>query len=353
MIWCDMLSSLYCLLLVLATQFTESDRSVVATKEPEHVQTVLPGSEEPLITKAIDRLSTIKNAWTTSGQQSAAPENKGNETPTTLVWVRMSRGFLAKQMEREVDRKKPVRDFILGTTISGESRTIGKTRFLLYPNDNQALGEVEFVGEVHGQTIGHNGPATLDYKSDSTFRAHKRLTIGESGLSASAAIADAPTRLTATNIRTGLPWLRDRIVRRIAWRRVANSQSEADAIASDHTADDIRHGLDKRMNESVASIQNQVQVQLAKLQRDGKDKPLALRSRSTSDYVEVALCRAGTKGDDVNIPSFPVAGNPEIAVRLHRTMLVRVMGDPQLREIVAPLVGNAVKNQEVEFRQLQ
>src|SRR5207249_8662678 len=103
------------------------------------------------------------------------------------------------------------------------SRTTGKTRFVLHPNDGQALGEVEFVGEVHGQTVGRNGPATLQYRSDSTFRAHKRLTIGESGLSASPATADAPTRLTATDIQTNLPRLRGRIAQRIAWRRVAAS----------------------------------------------------------------------------------------------------------------------------------
>ena len=340
--WCNMFSSSYCLLLILLTQFVEADQKGTATKEPADAHSREPVAEAPLVTKAIDGLSTIKDVFTNVGDPREASDDGRNQAPT-LVWVRMSREFLAKQMERDVDRKKPVRDYILGTTIRGESRTRGKTQFVLYPNNSQALGEVKFTGEVHSRTVGRNGPAILDYKSDSTFQARKRVTIGESGLSTSAAIADAPTRLTATNIRTNLPELRDRIVRRIAWRRVANSRSEADAIASDHTADDIRHDLDRKLDESVASIQNKIQTQLAKLQGDGKNGSLMMRSRSTPDYVEVALCRRSKSSDKIEIPSFPMEGNPEIAVRVHRTVLVLAMSDPQIREMVAPLMSNALK----------
>jgi len=332
------------MLLLLVTQLAEADRKSAATKESADAQSRESVAQQPLMTKAIDGLSTLKDAVTNGGQPGVVNEDSRNEVPT-LVWVRMSRGYLANHMERNVDRKKPVRDYILGTTITGESRTTGKTQFVLYPNDRQALGEVRFVGEVRAETVGRNGPAILDYKSNSKFQARKQVTIGESGLSASAAVADAPTRLTATNIRTNLPGLRNRIVQRIAWRRVANSQSQADAIVSDHTADDIRRDLDRKLNESIASIQNKVQLQIAKLQRDGDKGNLMMRSRSTPDYIEVALCRRSANGDEVQIPSFPIDGNPEIAVRVHRTTLIQAMSDPQIREMIAPLMANTLKKQ--------
>jgi hypothetical protein len=337
-----MLNSAYCLLLMMLAQVTQADGPIIYAQAPSRSEKSAPSAEKPLIEKAIDGLSVLGDALTTKGQSTgAAKDDNRSEVPATPVWARVSRQFLAKQIERDVDRKKPVRDVILGTPIAGESHTTGKTRFVLYPNDHRAMGEVEFVGKVHAVTVGHNGPATLYYLSDSTFRAHKRLTVGEDGLSALSATALAPTHLTATNIGISLPGLRGRIAQRVAWRRVAKSQSAADAEVSDHTARDIRHDLDVKMNESIASMQDKVQAQLAKLQL--ADEHLVVRSRSTPDYVEVALCSDMASGEDFAIPSFSIEGNPEIAVRVHRTMLVRAMSDPQIRGMVAPFVGNAMK----------
>ena len=243
----------------------------------------------PLIKKAIDHLPSLGDVSTQNQQSDAVSDEEPALVPATVVWLRLSKQYLKEYIERTVDRKKPVHDYILGTTITGESHTTGTTRLVLYPNDNQALGEVEFVGQVHAQTTGRNGPATLSYLSDSTFQASKRLTISESGLSASPAIADAPTRLTATDLHTNLPRLRGIIAERIAWGRVASTRSQADAIASAHTAEDIRQDLDRKVNESVAAIQMRLQTQLAKLRYDGEGKPIVMRSRSTPDFVEVAM----------------------------------------------------------------
>jgi hypothetical protein len=237
--------SSFCLIIILVTQTTESNRQAVSSQDSSHAGTQTSAVEKPMMEKAMGGLSTLGDILTNGRKLEASSDRKRYEVPSTTVWVRLSKGFLANHLERSVDRKKPVRDYILGTTIAGRSHTTGKTRFVLYRNDDQALGEVEFVGEVHAKTVGRNGPATLHYLSDSTFRARKRVVIGESGLSALPAVAVAPTRLRATEIQTNLPWLRDRIVQRIAWRRVANTRSQANAIASDHTADDIRHDLDR------------------------------------------------------------------------------------------------------------
>jgi len=328
------------MVLFLITQVAQADEHGDVTTEHSRAATTASDADKPLIEKAIDGLSTLGDALTTKGQSiGATKDDNRRDVPTTLVWARMSREFLANHIERDVDRKKPVRDVILGTPIAGESHTTGKTRFVLYPNDRQALGEVEFVGKVHAVTVGHNGPATLDYLSDSTFRARKQLGVGESGLSASSATAIAPTHLTATHIGISLPGLRGRIGQRIAWRRVAKSQSAADAEVSDHTARDIRHDLDAKLNESIASIDEKVQSQLAILQQG--DENLVMRSRSTPDYVEVALCRDSASGEDFAMPSFTIEGNPEIAVRVHRTMLVQAMSNPQIRGMIAPFLGKA------------
>jgi hypothetical protein len=299
----------------------------------------MSAAAKPLLEKAMDGLSTMGDMLTNGQKLGVTGDQKPNQVPSTAVWVRISRGFLADYVERNVDRRKPVRDYILGTTIAGESHTTGTTRFVLHSNEDQASGEVGFVGEVHAQTVGRNGPAILDYLADSTFRARKSITIGEAGLDTSPAEAIAPTRLKATDIHTNLPGLRDRITQRIAWRRVANTQSQADAIASDHTADDIRHGLDRRINESVASIQRMVQSQIANLKLNGEDQRMLIRSRSTPDFVELAVCQPGPRDNNWRMPSFSVEGNPDVAVRVHPLVLARVFRDPQLHGQITPMIS--------------
>ena len=315
--------------LALILQISElSGQSVRAMRDVSNAGTVEANTlddQQPLVKKAIDRLSSL------TGLRAEA-----TSAPTAVVWVRMSKEYLEDYLTRNVDRKKPVRDYILGTTLVGESRTTGKTRLVLHPDDQRALGEVEFVGEVHARTTGRNGPARLQYLSDSTFHARKKLVIGESGLVASPATARAPSRLTLTGIQTTLPGLRGRIAQRIATRREANSRSQANAIVSDHTADDIREDLDNKLNEAVAAIHTKVQAQIAALKLNESDHPVVMRSKSTPDYIEVALYHGGGKADELHLPTFVMDNNPDFTVRVHRTVLARAVTDGDLRETLAP-----------------
>jgi hypothetical protein len=258
----------------------------------------------------------------------------------TLVWVRVSKDYLDNHVERDVARTKPVRDYILGTTISGQSRTVGKTKLVLLESENRARGEVRFEGTCTGQEIGRNGPATLQIISNSTFHARKPVAIGEAGLIAEPATAHARTRLTTTSIQTSLPRLRGRIAQRIAWRRVAQSRAQADAIASDHTAANVRRSLDERLNDTIASIQSQIrsQIALAKLEDERGRAPM-VQSRSTSDAIEIALCKPGSADSSWRQFASNVDGDSEVTVYVHRTVVARILGDDKLRARYATLLG--------------
>src|SRR5262249_4436923 len=149
---------------------------------------------------------------------------------------RVSRDFLEDYVEREVSRTKPVHDYILGTRIVGESDTRGKTRLQLLPSSGKLSGKISFEGTVHARTQGYNGPVVLHQIADSTFRASKTIPLDSSGLKVTPSVTTAPTRLTTTGIDSNSPWLRGRIATRIAWRRAASSNQEAERITADHTA---------------------------------------------------------------------------------------------------------------------
>jgi hypothetical protein len=338
------MNPIFVLLLVVATN--GSERQPVATSEASNNRTrtnqsVSAGTPESagknLITKAIEGAATLSKAAASVPVLVKPVEDKKVSAEPTLVWVHLSRQYLSDYVERNVNRKKPVHDLILGTTVEGESHTTGKTRLVLHPNERGALGDVEFVGEVNAATIGYHGPATLQQLSHSTFRARKRLMMGESRLIGLPASAEAPTTLTTTGLHVNLPGLRGRIGNRIAWGRVARSQSQANAIASDHTADDIRRDLDKKVNESLTEMHAKLKTQIAKLRAGDRNSAMMVRSRSGADFIEVAFCRRDEGVAEMSMPRFPVEGNPDIAVRVHRSVLTRVASNPELREKFAPL----------------
>src|ERR1700704_953530 len=66
---------------------------------------------------------------------------------------------------------------------------------------------------------------------------------------------------------------------------------------------------------------------------------MLIRSRSTPDFVELAVCQPGPRDDNWRMPSFSVECNPDVAVRVHPLVLARVFRDPQLREQITPVIS--------------
>jgi len=334
-----------CVLLAAApSQIMAADESNPSAEQPGATG---PALSSPWLESARQNLSKFGELTRQLANPMAANAANDSERSTAsqpYVWVRVSKDRLAKFVEREVNRERPARDVILGITFTGTSRTTGTTRLELHPNEDRALGHVVFQGQIQSRTTGDQGPATLHYLANSTFRATKPLAITQSGLQTWPAKAQAPTRLTPIDITTSLPRVRDRLVRQIAWRRARESQSEADAIVSDHRTRDLREGLDQRLDEVVATIQAKIQAEFGDLEfADGGGRP-NIRSRSTAEFVEVALLPARLNPDQFKMPEFQVAEKTDLAIRVHRSALAHVLANPRLRDKLAPLTDGLVQS---------
>ncbi|HEX3601264.1 MAG TPA: hypothetical protein VHU84_14025 [Lacipirellulaceae bacterium] len=335
------MASLFGILLAAVVSTSGVEGQPVADKKPAASPTAL--AEHSMMKQAMERVSALANVITPIPTTNPSGDKTAEPAPAGVVWVHLSKGYLADYVERNVDHNKPARQDVLGIVFTGDSRTIGKTRLILRPDDREAAAEVEFTGTVRSHTIGHSGPATLQYLSESNFHARKQLVIGENGVSTSTAVVDAPTHLTPTSIETSLPGLRGRIGDRIARRREAGSRSQAEVIVGRNTAGDIRHDFDATLNNAVAQIQSKVQTQIAALKVDGKDGCTVMRSRSTPEFVEVALCPQGSTSEHLQMASAsPIEGNPDFAVRVHRSVMASLLRDSQLRNSLTPLLGSIV-----------
>jgi hypothetical protein len=334
---------------VLSLQLSMSDRQVVAATEAALHSTTsedstLPPDEPSLIQKATDGLSKLSGL---SNQPVVNSADEANQSEA-LVWMRLSRNYLADYVQREVNREKPARDQVLGITFTGESQTTGNTHLLLRPSEDGAVGEVVFEGKIRSRTSGRKGPVTLNYLAHSNVRAKKQILIGETGFETRQSTAHAPTRLTLVGVDTSLPRLRGRIARRVASRRAAASWSQANAIVSDHRERDTRKSFDERLDKRIAEIQSQVDMQIAALKLGDEHEHAIMRSRSTPQFIEVAFYRGrGDVQPRQAMPRFEVVGNPDIAVRVHRSMLAHVVADAELRARFAPVVASVLQNRLV------
>jgi hypothetical protein len=297
---------------------SESDRQYVATTVVRSNKLVTKSDrfDFSLVQQAVDQY--LRRFLGPASNRPASVPSEQSPAPATLAYLRISKDFLDEHTVQTVRHTDAVHDVILGTGIEGKSQTVGQTRLVLEPSDDRIAANVEFVGTVHSQTVGHNGPATMNYLSASTFRARKAIAIGDAGITTEDSVASAPTHQWATSITTNLPGLFGRIAERVAWRRVSNSQAQADAIVSQHTAASIRRGFDRSIDESVAAAQTAIQNQLAAFKIENGSSHV--RYRTKSDCIEVALVRNDASPEELAVlPS--IEGNPQIALRVHRSIL--------------------------------
>ena len=286
--------------------------------------------------------------WT----QPSQPEVQERLIPAAIVYVRVSRAFLDDYVERNVSRTKPVSDYILGTRVTGESETRGKTRLELLPGSGRLSGKISFEGTVHAKTRGYNGPVVLHQISDSTFHSSKTIALDKSGLKVTPSATSARTQLETASIGTSLPRLRGRIATRIAWRRVSSAHREAEGITAEHTATTISRDFDQSTNESLAKLQDIFKSKIPELNVDQGSKVAEVRFRTNQDSVEMAMVRVAADAEERKLRPPLVEGNPDVAVRLHRTLLVRAITDPQMREDLAPLVAKLLKKR-VDSKELE
>ncbi|MGD9632632.1 MAG: hypothetical protein AB7G28_07790 [Pirellulales bacterium] len=272
--------------------------------------------------------------------------------PDTLVYLRVSQEYLSRRFERNVNRTKPVVDHILGTSIRGKSLTRGTTRLVLVPNADHFEAEIEFVGTVASKTRGTNGPAILHYQSNSTFRATKRIMLDAGGIATAPARATAKTQLQPRSIQSRMGGLAGMIVERVARRRVAETRSQANAIASDHTAHivagDLDRGLEKSIGDLAAALAEAAglkSTELAQLMTDGAGKQLHLMLRTTHDHAELVLAPQAVTWKELATDLPAHDDSTHVVLRVHRSVLTSLGTDSSGSPALARLFASGLKTQ--------
>jgi hypothetical protein len=214
---------------------------------------------------------------------------------------------------------------------------------LLEEHANCAVINAVFSGTIVSQTTGYNGPVTLDRQLLTPVRASKQIVLDGEGIRLSPTSATARTTSRTTDIRARSKGVRGRITERFAWKKANKTQAQADAIASQHAAERIQTTFDEEVQKVVALMEKVLIVGLPRLSRiAGENGPPSVRFRSTPGCMELVLRRpqAGPNADEIAPP--PIDGDPQIAVRAHRSVVLQALAAGDLQQMLGPLLAGTL-----------
>jgi len=98
--------------------------------------------------------------------------------PARRVVLRLSDTMLNSLLgNHDVDRQIDVRDTILGTSVSGKMRLVGKPSVTLVESPDRAILKLRFSGTTYSRTTGHNGPAIIYNRTVTTFSATRQIVL--------------------------------------------------------------------------------------------------------------------------------------------------------------------------------
>jgi hypothetical protein len=200
--------------------------------------------------------------------------------PNLLVIA--SERLVGAGITQSVDEVTPVRDYILGTSISGTGRMIGSVTAELVPSENSAMIDTLLKGTVQSRTVGLNGPATIYSNGATALAGRKRIVLNADGFLVYPSTAAANTNTQVTGIGGS------GIVQRVASRRVGEQKGQAERIAADHAADRLRGRLDKQINDQLAEANTNFQTKFRQpLVRRRALPELAFRTTAEELLVKV------------------------------------------------------------------
>lgn len=251
------------------------------------------------------------------------------------LMVAASERLVGAGIAQPVDDTGPVRDYILGTSISGTGHTLGQVTLDLVPSEDHATLETVLVGKTDTRSVGHNGPATIYTTGTAKIAGRKRIVIDADGVHGLPATGTAKvnSQINGISARCGL-------VEKIATRKAGKSKGEAEMIAGQHAGVRVRERVDAQAGEQLAKAQADYLDKFRNPLVRRREFPSLLKFRTTADQLYLTALQANR--DQLAAPGEApqVDGEFDLVVRLHESMINNLAS--------ALLAGVTVKEEEMQ-----
>jgi hypothetical protein len=264
------------------------------------------------------------------------------KVPANFMYVRFSKPFLEKYFCTHIDRTMPVRDTILGASVSGTSRTIADSTLELANNESQAQAKLRLVGTNWFQTVAASGPIRIYSRGTTAFTSTEQIWFDGLNLRHRDDGCVAQTRTATTGINSCLRFVFRRISLRIASRREAQTHSLSESITADHTKQRVERAFDSRVADRSTAFQELLKTRYAKLPFEGQFKITDIRCSTSPTHLQIVVFA------DCDDPSFfvpePAAltDQPDIELDIHTALVRKAIADPELKKTLEDAAANLI-----------
>ncbi len=235
-----------------------------------------------------------------------------------------------------INRREPIRDCILGTSIRSDAHTTGSVGVATIPSEDKAVIEFISEGRTRSRNVGDNGPAVIRSTAYTDFTATKRVELSDAEFSATGSRSRATTDTHFHSISKRGGGLGSRIVSNVGWKRARQNERRAESIAADHAEDRIDRRFNEELNQEVREARQRYEDEYRRpLERRGA-VPKHIRFSSDKDSVnlEVAQASASQLGAAGAPPEAPTGH--DMSMRLH---------DSAVNNYSAHLLGGATASE--------
>lgn len=236
------------------------------------------------------------------------------------VRLMVGEGFVNRAIGRPVNQPNPVDECVLGTRVLGNSIINGNVFADLIPQNNGVGLQLTLNGTFASNNIGYNRGVKVYTTGSSPIYASKRITITPEGTVTQPAVASTDLQTSIHGIEHRL-----RIVRRIATRKAAEQQPEANAIGQGRLQSRLAQQFNEQIEQQLAqgggnlnglSALNQERPELKRL---GVPKPVwTLKSNNSHILADIREAASAQLAAPSILPT--AQSQTDIVAQVHQSL---------------------------------
>ncbi|MCA9241054.1 MAG: hypothetical protein KDA37_12680, partial [Planctomycetales bacterium] len=232
--------------------------------------------------------------------------------------VQVTEELLNHTTTRPVSEVRPVKQCILGTSVSGTGDTQGWLNVSLMPSVGSARLLFQMSGDTYSSTVGVNGPARIRSAGTTNFNGNKMVQLTRESFGTSPATFSAATQTQTKSVSSRVGGLVGMFVAPIARQRVAQQKRQAEAIASDLAERDLTDEFNRSVIEQVGIARGAFEHRVPLPFRRYRAEPRQLIFGTTSDDLSMEVLHAA-RGQLGAPDSPPPAPRRAMSLRLHQS----------------------------------
>jgi hypothetical protein len=228
--------------------------------------------------------------------------------------------LLARGVNRPVNDVSPINDVVLGTRVRGTGRTSGLVFLDFVPSDGRATVDLALDATNHSDTKGSQGPVTVRTLGTTKVGARKRVLIDDQRIMSMPVDAQASTDTRTAGIGVSKKF-GQRLIRRIASKKIAEMRPRAEAIAEGRARDKVREQFESQTSGPIAQAARDYQAKFRQPLMERGWYPEMLNLATTQSRLQVTARKA--LADQIAAFTPPPAVDPDavLSARVHESMV--------------------------------